>query len=127
MANTFPSDSVLLVSEFQGSVGDALDGGVIQGRGQSGMDGAIYGEMDVSQLEGLGAGVGTGGLCVFGRPEEPVEGDDNEVEEMSVEGPVDGISGVEDVEGGADDGEVDRVSSVRRVIVAFHGVEESLE
>ena len=127
MANTFPSDSVLLVSEFQGSVGDALDGGVIQGRGQSGMDGAIDGKMDVSQLEGLGAGVGTGGLCVFGRPEEPVEGDDNEVEEMSVEGPVDGISGVEDVEGGADDGEVDRVSSVRRVIVAFHGVEESLE
>jgi hypothetical protein len=91
------------------------------------MDGAIYGEMDVSQLESLGAGVGTGGLRVFGRPEEPVEGDDNEVEEMSVEGPVDGISGVEDVEGGADDGEVDRVSSFRRVIVALHGVEESFE
>ena len=65
MANAFPSDGILLVSKFQGSMGDALDGCVIQRRGQSGMDGSIDGEMDMSQLEGLGSGVFAGGLRVL--------------------------------------------------------------
>ena len=125
MADPFPSDSVLLVGKFQGSVGDALDGCVIQRCGQSGVDGAIDGQMDMSQLKGLGSGVFASGLSVFGGAEEPVEGDNDEVEEVSVKAATDGVIGVEDVESCADDGEVDRACSVWWGVVAPHGVEES--
>ena len=59
MAHFFAFYSVLLVSEFQASVADALDDvRVIQRCCWRVVDSAIYGEVDVSVAEGLGSSVG---------------------------------------------------------------------
>ena len=41
--------------------------------------------MDVSEQEGLAARVRVGGVEVFGGPKEPVEGNDDEVLDVSIE------------------------------------------
>ena len=66
-------------------------------------------------------------LEVLGRAEEPVEGDDDEVDEDGVEGPVDFMVRVEDVGEGADDGDVGRVGSSGWIVLGGEPFEESSE
>jgi hypothetical protein len=59
--------------------------------------------------------------------EEPVEGDDGEVDDMAVDLTVNGVVGVEDIEEFADDGDVGRVGALGGVVLVGHPLEESLE
>jgi hypothetical protein len=59
--------------------------------------------------------------------EEPVEGDDGEVDDMAVDLAVDGVVGVKDFEECADDGDVSRVGAFGRVVFVGHPFVESLE
>ena len=59
--------------------------------------------------------VESAGAAVFRGSKQPVEGHDDEVNDMSVES--DGGLGVNDVTWGADDGHVDQVGAGRRVVV----------
>jgi hypothetical protein len=76
----------------------------------------------------LGArGVGVPGVSVLRWAEEPVEGNDGEVDDMSVDLAVNGVVGVEDVEEFADDSDASRVESFGRVVFVGHAFVESLE
>jgi hypothetical protein len=76
----------------------------------------------------LGArGVGVPGVSVLRWAEEPVEGNDGEVDDMAVDLAVDGVVGVEDIEEFADDSDVSRVGSFGRVVFVGHSFVESLE
>ena len=96
--------------------------------------GAVYsvvnGEVDVPELEGLGAGFGgggVGGVSVFDWSEQPEEADDDEVVSNGVEGAPDGVVEVEGVADAADDGEVDRVGAVFGLVFALESPEEIQE
>ena len=98
MAHLFTPHSILLVGEFQGSVGDPGDeASVIQRSCGSVVDHVTRGEVDVSQFEGLTASAGCGRLKVFRGPQEPEESDNDEVDAVLIEGTVDGVNSVEDL------------------------------
>ena len=128
MANLFASDGILLVEELQGREGDSREDILVMQRCRGGVvDGAIDGEVDVLEEEGLGASLGRGRVEVFGGTEEPEEGDNDEVADVAVEGPEFGVT---QVEGGveiADDRDVDRVDSVGGFILVSHGLRKSSE
>ena len=89
VAHLFPADSILLVSEGQRGHGDGVESfGVIQRSCWAGVGAAIDGEGDVSEEEGLRPGIWIGGLQVLSWAEEPVEGDNDEVDGVAVEGPI---------------------------------------
>jgi hypothetical protein len=59
--------------------------------------------------------------------EEPVEGNDGEVDDMTVDLTLNGVGGVEDIEEFADDCDASRVGAFGRVVFVGHSFEESLE
>jgi hypothetical protein len=68
------------------------------------------GDASITKGEGLGArGVGVPTVGVLRWVEEPVEGNDGEVDNMTVGLALDGVFGIEDGEEFADDGDVGRV------------------
>ena len=75
------------------------------------VDLAVDGEVDILETKGLGAGFRRGGVEVFCRSEEPEEGHDNKVGDMSVEGTEVSMQEVEGFEHGGEDGDVDRVGA----------------
>lgn len=64
---------------------------------------------------------------VLGRAQEPEEGDNDEVDEDGVEGPIDFMVCVEDVHEGADDGNVGRIGSSGWIVLGVEPFEESSE
>ena len=74
------------------------------------VDRAVDGEMDVLEAEGLRAAFSSG-IQVFRWPKEPVEGDDDEVDDVGVGNAEFGMFSLEDVNDGADNGDVGRVGA----------------
>ena len=83
-------------------------------------------EVDVTEAEGFRA-VLRCRIKVFDRPEHPIEANNGEVDDVLVSLSFSGVRGVQDLREVAQDGEVCRVGSCARVILAFHGAEEGLE
>jgi len=81
VADLFPADGILLVSERESRCRDAGDVvQVIQRCGHSGVELAIDGEANIAEAEGLGARFGVvADEEVFCWPEEPEEGEDSQV------------------------------------------------
>ena len=129
VADLLASNAVLLVKEAQSSMVNALHYLVIQRcRGAIG-DIAGDGEGDVLEGEGMGSTVFVG-CCVFelfGRAQEPLEGNDDEVDDVGVECPMFSVLEVEGVEEASEDGEVGWVGSSGRVVFAPEALEESSE
>ncbi len=92
-------------------------------------DDSVDGQGDVTQAEGLGASVfGVGGaLEVFGWPEEPVEGDDNEVHDVGVERAVLCVLEVESLLKATQDGKVGWVGAAGRFVLVSQALEERSE
>jgi hypothetical protein len=86
------------------------------------------GDASITEGEGLGArGVGVPRVGVFRWAEEPVEGNDGEVDDMLVDLALDRIGSVKDREELVDDCDVSRVGAFGRVVFVCHSLEESLE
>jgi hypothetical protein len=86
------------------------------------------GDASITEGEGLGArGVGVPRVGVFRWAEEPVEGNDGEVDDMTVDLALDRVRGIEDSEEFADDGNVGGVRALGRVVLVGHPFEERLE
>jgi hypothetical protein len=76
----------------------------------------------------LGATVFIGGVVqVFGRTEQPVEGNDDEVDNVGVESAVLGVLSVEGVHEAADDGDVRWMSPGGWIVFVPESLEESSE
>ena len=86
---------------------------------------AVNSEIDVPEFEGLGVSFRGGRLSVLGWRQEPVESDDDEVNDMSVEGSFDRMVLVKDFGQLSDDGGVDWVGPCGGGVVVFHGFPES--
>ena len=124
----FAFDSILLVGEFQACVFDALDDvRVIQRCCGRVVDSAVNGEVDVSVAEGLGACIRVFRVGVFGRSEEPEEGNDDEVNDVLVEGSILGMVPVQDVVELSQYGDVGWVGTAGRIVCVSEGFEESRE
>ena len=91
------------------------------------MDSSVDDEVDVPELERLGAGFGSGGVGVFGWSEQPEETNDDEVAGDGVEDTPLGVVAVEGVVETAEDGDVDRVGSVFGRVFALESPEEIQE
>jgi hypothetical protein len=86
------------------------------------------GDASIAKSEGLGArGVGVPRVSVLRWSEEPVEGNDGEVDDMAVDLALDWVCGIKDGEEFADDGDVGRVQALGRVVLVGHPFEERLE
>ena len=86
MTDLFTVHRILLVTKLEGPAGDVIHiGKFIQRYGGRAVDGVVDGEVEVPELERLGAGLGCGGVGVFGRAEEPEEADDDKVVSDCVE------------------------------------------
>jgi hypothetical protein len=69
VTNLFALDSILLVSEREGGIGDALEVVLVIQRCSDGIvHCTIHGELDVLQLEGSAASFGGLWVEVFSRP-----------------------------------------------------------
>jgi hypothetical protein len=89
---------------------------------------AFDGDAGSTEGEGLGArGVGVPGVSVLRWAEEPVEGNDGEVDDMTVDLTVDRVGSVESSEEFADDCDVGRIGALSGVVLVGHPLEESLE
>jgi hypothetical protein len=84
-------------------------------------------EGDIAETKSLAAGFSGGGVEVFGRPEQPEEGEDDELDDVLLEVPEDQVIGVEHGEELLDDSDDDRVGSRLGVVVSFHGSVEISE
>ena len=84
LGNLFATDAVLLVSEGESGGGDCLDVHVIQ-RGSVALS-KVFADVegDVAEAEGLGASFLALGVGVLCWTEEPVEGNDGEVDDVLV-------------------------------------------
>ena len=99
MTHLFTTDSILLVREGQEGQGDGLDGLIVMQRHcRRRMLAPVDGEGDILEEEGLGPGVWIGGLQVLGRTEEPVEGNDDEIDGVAVEETKGRVVEVEDMD-----------------------------
>ena len=116
-------DSILLVIECEHSVGDALNAVQVIQRccGVTDSDG------DVTESEGLGASFSSGGEEVFGWSHEPVEGDDDEVDDVGVEASPHRVVEVEDVEEAQEDGDVGWVGPQGGAVLVREPLEVSSE
>ena len=74
------------------------------------VDCAVDGEVNVLEEEGLRASF-SGCVQVFRGRKEPVEGDDDEVDDVGVGDAEFGMLSLEDVDDGADNGDVSRVGA----------------
>jgi hypothetical protein len=100
---------------------------VMQRSVEGGTDSAMDRKGDIAETKGLAAGFSGGGVEVFGRPEQPEEGEDDELDGVLLEVPEDWVINVKHREELSDDSDVDRVGSRRRVVVPFHGSVEISE
>ena len=122
VAYLFASHSVLLVGEGESSVLDACDAIlVIQRRCGGGVDGAAHGENNISELEGFASCLASRFFEVFGWAGEPEEGDDDEVNDSTIEGAIGRVIEVESFEEVSDDGDIAGVGSGRRLVVVSTG------
>ena len=69
------------------------------------------------EFEGLRASIGGACVAVLGWLEQPEEGHNDEVNNVSIESSADGMLSVDDVRERAEDPHVDRVGMRRRVVV----------
>ena len=128
VANSFATDSILLVSELQrGGLEAGGDNGIIQRCCEAGVHPAVDGEMEVFELEGLRACFRCEGVEVFSGAKEPEETDNGEVDCVLLEGTQDGVVDVKGVAHALEDGETDGVGASDRVVVGGHGFEERSE
>ena len=97
VADSLAVDCVLLLDEFQGSgvqVGKTV---VIQGCVRGIVHCAANIKMHMAEFKGLRACVGGAGVAMFRGSKQPVEGHNDEVNDMCVELSVGGVLGVDDV------------------------------
>jgi hypothetical protein len=87
----------------------------------------IHGEVDVAEEEGLTPGVRGFRVEVFSWPEQPVEGDDGEEDDMVVERPKFWVAGVKDGCEGSEDGEVCGVGAAGGVVALFEAADKISE
>ena len=126
MANSFPTHGVLLVREGECSVANSVDDLFIQRRLVSGKGFTVDSESDVAEAEGLGAAFASV-VEVLGRPKQPVEGHDDEVEDMAVDFAVDRMLEVEYLANLSDDGQVRGVGASGGVVFVSELLEVSCE
>ena len=98
---------------------------VIQRGAEAYVDSATDGEAGVLEFEGLRASFFSGRVEVLGWSQEPVEGHDNEVDEVCVEGSPLGMRCVKDLEEGLDDGKVCRAGPRGRVVFIGESLDET--
>ena len=91
------------------------------------VDLAIDGEPDVFEFKGLGAGFDCVCLEVLGGPHEPVEGDTDELDGVSIEHPEGWVVSVKGFGECAENGSVDGVGAQGRVVLVGHGLVERRE
>jgi hypothetical protein len=101
-------DSILLVREHEAGTFEARDE-LVFGEGKStfvmqrsvegDIDSSMYREGDIAETKGLAAGFSCGGVEVFSRPEQPEEGQDNELDGVLLEVPKDQVINVRTVRG----------------------------
>jgi hypothetical protein len=129
-------DSILLVRKREAGTVEARDElvfgervsvFVMQRSVEGGVDSSMDCEGDITETKGLAVGFSGGGVEVFGRPEQPEEGEDDELDCVLLEAPKDWVIDVEHGEELSDDGDVDKVGSRRWVVVFFHGSVEISE
>ena len=84
-----------------------------------------YVEIDMLEFEGLSLGIFVGRVAVLSWAEEPVERDDDEVDNVGIEAAVRMVVGVDGVGKGAQDSDVDWVGAARGLVVVFELLEES--
>jgi hypothetical protein len=122
VTNLFALDSILLVGEHEGDIGDALEVILVIQRYSDGtVHCSIYGELDVLQLKGLAASFGGLGIEAFSWPQEPVEGHNAEEDDVHVEGTKPGVLDIKGIEQGSEDGEIGRVDSSCWVVFLVKG------
>ena len=128
VAYLFAFHCVLLVGELEAALADVRDDvRVIQRRGWGPVDGVVNGEVDVSVLEGLGASLGHSRQGALGWSQEPEEGDDDEIDDVSIEGSILRVVDIQGVDESSQDGDVGWVGSTCGFVVAFKGFEERSE
>lgn len=126
LCDLFATDGVLLVSEGERGMRDVGYVYVIQ-RGVRGAEYAIPdGKVYVVKLEGLRA-ARAGGVGVLGRAHEPEESGDGEVGAMAVEGSMDGMVVVKDLDQLTEDFDVGRVGAFGGVVFVAEALEERSE
>ena len=81
----------------------------------------------MAELEGLGVSFGGGRVSALGGSQEPEEGDDDEVDDVGVEGSMLRVVEVEGVNEPSQDGDVGWAGSACGVVVALEGFEERSE
>ena len=127
VADALAFESVLLSDKFESRGAQMGKSVIIQGRIRGVVHCAANVKVDMAEFEGLRASVGGTGVTVLGWLEQPEEGHDDEVNDVSVKSSMDGVLGVDDVIEGAEDGHIDRVGAGRRVVVfAWLGEEISV-
>ena len=123
VADLLAPDGVLLVGEGERRVLDARQFVVIQRRRGSVDNTVVDGEVDVAVAEGLAASFGVA-VDVFGGAKEPVEADNDQVDDVCVERAVHGVISVKGLRQAAEDGDVDWIDSGGWVIFVAHGFVE---
>jgi len=125
LRNLLTTDAVLLVSEREGCSRNCPYVHVIQRRVCGGVELLAHVEGDVAEAEGLRSAFRRGGMGVLGRSQEPVEGDDAEVDDVLVGVASSRVLGVQFFGHAADDWYVGRVGAFGGVVCALEAVEES--
>ena len=113
-----------MVSEGESSRGDCLDIHVIQRRVRGGVKFVADVEGDVAEAESLRAAFLVGGVGVLCWPQEPVESNDAEVDDMLVGVSCIRVLGVELGDHATDDGDIGGVGALGGVIRALEAAEE---
>ena len=127
MADVLAAHDILLVSKCQSSKGDAINACIIQ-RGRGGVDHEVVDVwVNIAQAECLCPSFGRAGCEVLGRPEEPEETDEGQVDDVAVRLSFGAVLGVEDLVHVLDDGEVGRVSTFGGGFVASKAFAQSFE
>ena len=85
------------------------------------------GEVDVAEGEGLRAAFLVGGFQVFSGAEEPVEGDDDKVDDVRVESAEDSVRGVEGFQEGTDESKVGWTGTMGEIVLISECLDERRE
>ena len=84
-------------------------------------------DKDAFEAEWSGAAARVTALAVLAWPEQPEVGDNDDVNDVEVGFPVDGVLGVEALEDGLNEEEVGRVGSGCGVVFVAEGFDKSIE
>jgi hypothetical protein len=100
LAHLLAFDSILLVRKREAGTVEARDElvfgervsiFVMQRSVEGGIDSSMDCEGDITETKGLAAGFSGGGVEVFGRPKQPEEGEDDELDRVLLEVPEDWV------------------------------------